>query len=821
MTLKNTSIVLLSLFVINFAYTQEPKTDNVLGSNYVFHSEVTGEQQQLQVYLPESYIENSTIKYPVLYLLDGQNWYTFGVSLLKVFTGSETDYKSIPDFIVVGITTNWEKRREFFGSNNKNNAINFIENEVIAFIDKNFRTSTERILFGWQFAGGFVINTLAEKPELFNGYLAATPVFFDPKVIDNLLSEHKNLNSFLYVAGTKEEESTWVKPMADILTKKAPKTFDWTYKKISAFGAFGHRISPVETISYGLRAYFHDYPLLEFENVNSFYKKGGMNYVKEYYKKRAERYSISEDLGYRGMYLLFRLALRENHYPTFALLANEFKDTGFFESLGDWQLNSCAEFYLNHNKPDKAINLFNLIIKNNPENARTYNGLGNAYLEKRELKKAVEFYKKAIEFAEKNNDGNLDKYKTDLNKVNKKLDHVSGKVVLDPENSKIKSTLNYTLAPSHINSDTLKFIIHNGLKIDSLKGKNIKYYDIVPANNLFGISKIPFTNFIQIVTKDSTKPLEFDITYQGTIPTNQIIFGPGAISRDWIELNLGSAWFPLNSNLQTKLSHNIQVDAPAGYKIYGIENQPNDIDSIFHLNSSSKNIDIIIIGAKDLKSKISLNNGMQTEFIYTADRNIEDINRLTLQASRTLEFLNKKFNTKILKQRIVLPPNRPRVREEGYSRYPFIMLNHNPPKDSLQTFKFIAHETAHYWWNKGNTRNQNNFLNESLAEYSYLIALREFYGEDYFLNTVKEKIDYLNSNNLPSLFESEKHPNLNYDLFYRKGPVALYNLENKIGKESLIRIFQENLNSTEIEHFISSVEKYHGSNVSTWFKSIL
>lgn len=419
MTLKKTPIILLLLFVINIAYSQGPKTDNFLGSNYTFQSEVTGEQQQLQVYLPESYTENTSKKYPVLYLLDGQNWFSTGVSLLKVFTGSETGYKSMPDFIVVGITTNWKKRREFFGSSNTTNTINFIENEVITFIDKNFRTSNERMLFGWQFAGGFVINTLAEKPELFNGYLAATPVFFNPNVIDTLLSEHKNLNGFLYIAGTKEEESTWARPLVDILTEKAPKTFDWNYKEITAFGAFGHRISPVETISYGLRAYFYDYPLLEFKNVNDFNTKGGLKYVKAFYKERAKRYSISEDMGHRGRYILVRLAIRENHYPTFDLLMNEFKGSGFIENLRTWQSNACAELYLRHNKPDEAIELFNIIVKNNPENARAFNGLGKAYLEKGDRKKAIEFYKSAITFAEKNGDENLDNYKSDLDKISK------------------------------------------------------------------------------------------------------------------------------------------------------------------------------------------------------------------------------------------------------------------------------------------------------------------------------------------------------------------------------------------------------------------
>jgi len=419
MNLKYISTVVFFLFAINITHAQHKKTDNILGSNYTFHSKTKGEEQQLQVYLPENYTKNTAAKYPVLYVLDGQNWFSSAVSLHKVFTGSGTGFKSIPDFIVVGITTNWEKRQEFFGASNKKNAIHFIEKEVISFIDEKFRTSNERLLFGWQFAGGFVINTLAEKPDLFSGYLAATPVFYNPSVIDNLLSNHKNLKSFLYIGGTKEEENDGVKPTITILTEKAPKSFDWTYKEISAYGAFGHRISPIETLAYGLRAYFYDYKLLEFKNVNDFTTKGGLSYVKEFYKKRAKRYNISEDMGQWGMYILVRLAVRENHFATFELLMNEFKKTNFIENLGNWQLGSYAKVYLDNNKPNEAIEFYTKIAKKNPESPGALNGLGKAYLAKGNRKKAINFFKKAIKHAEKNENPNLNTYKLDLENIKK------------------------------------------------------------------------------------------------------------------------------------------------------------------------------------------------------------------------------------------------------------------------------------------------------------------------------------------------------------------------------------------------------------------
>lgn len=419
MNLKNILTVVFLLSVINLTNAQKKKVDNIVGSNYTFHSKIIGENQQLQVYLPDNYTKNTATQYPVLYVLDGQNWFSSAVSLSNVFTGNETGFKSIPDFIVVGITTKWEKRRAFFGTSNIKNAINFIENEVISFIDKNFRTSSERLLFGWQFTGGFVLNTLAEKPGLFNGYLAATPVFFNPAVINTLLTKHKNLEKFLYIAGTKEEANDWVKPTVRTLKEKASKNFDWTYKEISAYGAFGHRISPIETMAYGLRAYFYDYPLLEFKNVNDFTEKGGLNYVKEFYKKRAKKYGVSEDMGQWGRSILVRLAIRENHFATFELLMNEFKKDNFIENLRDWQIGSYAKIYLDNNRANEAILLYTKITKKNPESPGALNGLGKAYLAKGNRKKAIDFFKKAIKYAKKNQNQNLTTYKLDLENIKK------------------------------------------------------------------------------------------------------------------------------------------------------------------------------------------------------------------------------------------------------------------------------------------------------------------------------------------------------------------------------------------------------------------
>ncbi|MCH7525309.1 MAG: hypothetical protein IIC74_09995 [Bacteroidetes bacterium] len=397
--------------------------------------------------------------------------------------------------------------------------------------------------------------------------------------------------------------------------------------------------------------------------------------------------------------------------------------------------------------------------------------------------------------------------------------HLYGDVSINPELSHISANLTYSLDKSKIDSDTIKFLLHNGLDVKSLTGKNVKSYEVVKANNLFGMKNIPFTNFVKIVPMNKNRNLVFNISYEGIITNDKIIFGPGSLTNEWIELGVGSVWFPLKTDLQTKISHDIVVKAPVGFKLFGIENEFSN--NVARLSSKNKNIDVIIIGAKDLKSINLKVFDVNTELIFTEERPIEEVNLILEQASKTLLFLNASFSRKINNQRIVYPPNRDRVREEGYSRNPFIMINHNSAKDSLLTYKFVAHEIAHFWWNKGNISNRNNFMNESLAEYSYLMALENIYGSELFNSAIQKKIDYIENNNLPSILESENYPYKNYALFYIKGPVALYKLELEIGRENLIQLLNSNLDSTTIDEFISSIKEFYGKDIANSFKSNL
>ncbi|MBC8402228.1 MAG: alpha/beta hydrolase [Candidatus Marinimicrobia bacterium] len=157
-----------------------------IGSYMGFQSDILGEQRVLVVGLPEGY-EQTTERYPVLYLLDG-NYHFHHVTGLIDFLA---DLDLIPRIIVVGLQ-NSDRNRDFTptaiaerpASGGADNFLTFLEDELFPAIDGQFRTVPYRILAGHSLGGLFSIHAMLIKPELFNAHIIISPhVTYDDEFI--------------------------------------------------------------------------------------------------------------------------------------------------------------------------------------------------------------------------------------------------------------------------------------------------------------------------------------------------------------------------------------------------------------------------------------------------------------------------------------------------------------------------------------------------------------------------------------------------------------------------------------------------------------
>lgn len=159
----------------------------VLGLIAEYHSDILGENRTLNIYLPDGYDPKDTLRYPVIYLLDGaaDEDFIHVVGLVQFNTFSWIE--RIPKSIVVGIA-NTDRRRDFtypttiasdktaYPTTGGSAAfMDFLEKELQPYIASTFKTSGPRMLIGQSLGGLLATEILLKRPTLFDKYIIISP----------------------------------------------------------------------------------------------------------------------------------------------------------------------------------------------------------------------------------------------------------------------------------------------------------------------------------------------------------------------------------------------------------------------------------------------------------------------------------------------------------------------------------------------------------------------------------------------------------------------------------------------------------------------
>jgi uncharacterized protein len=149
-----------------------------------------GETREFWISLPDGY-DTSSERYAVVYMLDGEINFNSGV-LGGVRQASSLG--QLPEFIVVGIR-NTNRSKDIFpeevtykdgtkDGGRANQFLDFIREELIPHIEKGYRTSGLRVLYGTSNTGFTVVHGLFRSPDLATAYIAASATLSVPSFRD-------------------------------------------------------------------------------------------------------------------------------------------------------------------------------------------------------------------------------------------------------------------------------------------------------------------------------------------------------------------------------------------------------------------------------------------------------------------------------------------------------------------------------------------------------------------------------------------------------------------------------------------------------------
>lgn len=150
--------------------------------NKEYDSQVLESNRNFKIYLPEGYEENEKKNYPLAIVLNGD--YLFDLYVGNSVLFSKRD--KAPKQIVIGISMEKTKRKDIsFDSNSgrltadANNFYEFLRDEMLFYIESNYRTSPFITLVADGYSANFITHFLKEKTAFINSFVCINPNFSD------------------------------------------------------------------------------------------------------------------------------------------------------------------------------------------------------------------------------------------------------------------------------------------------------------------------------------------------------------------------------------------------------------------------------------------------------------------------------------------------------------------------------------------------------------------------------------------------------------------------------------------------------------------
>ncbi|QEC79622.1 alpha/beta hydrolase-fold protein [Mucilaginibacter ginsenosidivorax] len=381
---RNNNIIYILLLLLTpkglFAQT-DPVFKPIAPDIIKLSSKVLDEDRKIYIYVPPADTLMPGKRYPVLYVLDGDNHFSMLAEYCRYL--SRWDVNVTPEMIIVGIPNTNRTRDltpthsvvDYYGkpdtsskswlkpSGGGNNFLKFISSELIPYVDAHYKTEPFRIFAGHSFGGITTINCLLTQPDTFGAYIAISPSFWWDKeyllnLADKKLKTNPVINKMIFYSDANEggsDKSTFhvnLLKFDSLITQSKITGLDHKYVY---YPEEIHMTEPVKGYYDALRFIYKQWDLPDMDP-----KLLNASVVKQHYQQLSARY------GY-------------------AIIPTELNIS-----------NTAMYLMTQPGALDNAISLFEINAENYPASSTAFSQLGDAYLKKGNRSKAITYYKKAL-----------------------------------------------------------------------------------------------------------------------------------------------------------------------------------------------------------------------------------------------------------------------------------------------------------------------------------------------------------------------------------------------------------------------------------------
>lgn len=364
----------------------------------------------------------------------------------------------------------------------------------------------------------------------------------------------------------------------------------------------------------------------------------------------------------------------------------------------------------------------------------------------------------------------------------------------------VKGTLQYIHNTNNA-TQTLKLYLHKDFKNISFESPLIDHYSMDqngdPLSFLDCSRPLTFRLKHPLQTGES---LTFQFSYDG-----QLTFGDfpiGEISEDFTELGIYAPVFPVTEDMgNATFDLTVSCDAQMTF---------------VHADLKKALFDFALIGSKHFTHQVIQQPGLSVYYALASDET--KAKNIAIMCDSLLTYYTHQFGDRDTSDlKIVITP---RTEGGGYCREGLIVLSTDVSEAlyAEDIYGYLAHELAHLWWLKAPLTTFEDWLNESFAEFSRMLACKTRFGEPWYDHRIaKYKETY---HTTPPIIGIDRNDPKAFEVLYKKGTAILSDVFQELSEDELKHLFHtihfQKIASTDA--LLGLLEGMYGSDFAREFR---
>ncbi len=286
-------------------------------------SEKLGETRQVKIQLPRSYENNPDKVYPVLIVLDGDYLFEPMAGMADYYSY----WEEIPEMIVVGVnqdgirTEDTSYGQNYLPEGKGAKFFEFLGMELMAQIDRKYRTSNFRVIAGHDFTSNFINYYLLKEQPLFSAYINISPDLapeMDARLTRSLSNSEKKI--WYYLATGSDDVPELKKNILNFDDQlKAINNKSFKYK-FDNFENETHYSLVGKAIPSAIEYIFKDYRPISHKDYNEILLQTSISpsqYLAEKYEDISELYGVEKKIRLNDFLAVYQAIEKTKNWEEF------------------------------------------------------------------------------------------------------------------------------------------------------------------------------------------------------------------------------------------------------------------------------------------------------------------------------------------------------------------------------------------------------------------------------------------------------------------------------------------------------------------------